>query len=635
MDFAFSEKSLDVQARVRRFLDEHVVPRAREWEEQVHGGTFPPTFIEDLKARARAEGLWNMFLPGLRDDEPGTRLSNLDYAPVAEILGHLMWSSEVFNCNEPDTGTMELLHMFADERQYAEWLRPLMEGKIRSAFCMTEPAVASSDATNIQTRIERVGDHYVINGRKWFITNAADPRCKPGIVMGLTDPEAEVHRRQSMVIVPMDAPGLTIVRNPTVMNHVAPEGHCEVLFENVKVPVANLVGQENMGWTIAKSVLEHERLKLSRVPECHRRMTRVKALAATLTERGQPSAHIHVDDAARQHAELAHPPEAQHRHRGQAHQQVEHEEREHRDQPQREQVERAVAHDPAIDGAHLTGEARRDQVAEEIATRQERERRADAGRERDDDDAPAETEHRAREQRQQRRPGERQRGDRDVEADVRRAHRERTLGEERRELLVPGPDLGEREPAVEPEREERDDRQSHRREHGDPATRQASGPCRKREMKRRSMRSFQRPIDLPAYASGPQLAIARPSPRSSNASVQRRARNAASTGVRLPAATAARFAASAPAWRIACTPDFAMRRSTKLAQSPAANSAACDVERRSARTAIPPSGASATPSRRAASSSKDAGRGPVATTTRSDAIAGIPSKWARPSRAPS
>ena len=282
MDFAFSEKSLDVQARVRRFLDEHVVPRAREWEEQVHGGTFPPTFIEDLKARARAEGLWNMFLPGLRDDEPGTRLSNLDYAPVAEILGHLMWSSEVFNCNAPDTGNMELLHMFADERQYAEWLRPLMEGKIRSAFCMTEPAVASSDATNIQTRIERVGDHYVINGRKWFITNAADPRCKLGIVMGLTDPEAEVHRRQSMVIVPMDAPGLTIVRNPTVMNHVAPEGHCEVLFENVKVPVANLLGGEGQGFELAQA-----RLGPGRIHHCMRSIGQCEVALDLMMQRAQ------------------------------------------------------------------------------------------------------------------------------------------------------------------------------------------------------------------------------------------------------------------------------------------------------------------------------------------------------------
>ncbi|BBK36366.1 acyl-CoA dehydrogenase [Allostella sp. ATCC 35155] len=282
MDFSYSEKSLDVQARVRRFMDEHIVPRAREWEEAVHAGIFPPPFIEELKAKARAEGLWNMFLPGLRDGEPGTRLSNLDYAPVAEILGHLMWSSEIFNCNAPDTGNMELLHMFANERQYEEWLRPLMEGKIRSAFCMTEPAVASSDATNIQTRIERVGDQYVINGRKWFITNAADPRCKLGIVMGLTDPEAEVHRRQSMVIVPMDAPGLTIVRNPTVMNHVAPEGHCEVLFENVKVPVGNLLGGEGQGFELAQA-----RLGPGRIHHCMRSIGQCEVALDLMMQRAQ------------------------------------------------------------------------------------------------------------------------------------------------------------------------------------------------------------------------------------------------------------------------------------------------------------------------------------------------------------
>ncbi|MGE0725523.1 MAG: acyl-CoA dehydrogenase family protein, partial [Alphaproteobacteria bacterium] len=195
MDFTYSERSRDIQARVQRFMEDNIYPRVREWDDLVHQGQFPPPFIEDLKAKAKAEGLWNMFLPGLRDDEPGTRLSNLDYAPVAEILGRVMWSSEVFNCNAPDTGNMELLHMFANKQQYDAWLRPLLEGKIRSAFVMTEPAVASSDATNIQTRIERVGDHYVINGRKWFITNAADPRCKISILMVVTNPDAETHRR--------------------------------------------------------------------------------------------------------------------------------------------------------------------------------------------------------------------------------------------------------------------------------------------------------------------------------------------------------------------------------------------------------------------------------------------------------
>ncbi|MCC7273744.1 MAG: acyl-CoA dehydrogenase family protein [Alphaproteobacteria bacterium] len=282
MDFTYSPKSLDVQDRVRRFIDAHVAPRVRDWDEAVHHGRFPPPFMEDLKARAKAEGLWNLFLPGLRDDEPGTRLSNLDYAPVAEILGRIMWSSEVFNCNAPDTGNMELLHMFANPQQYDEWLRPLLEGKIRSAFVMTEPAVASSDATNIQTRIERVGDHYVINGRKWFITNASDPRCRISILMGVTNPEAETHRRQSMILIPMDTPGVTVVRNPPVMNHIAPEGHCEVLYENVKVPVANLLGSEGQGFEMAQA-----RLGPGRIHHCMRSIGQCELALDLMMQRAQ------------------------------------------------------------------------------------------------------------------------------------------------------------------------------------------------------------------------------------------------------------------------------------------------------------------------------------------------------------
>ncbi len=282
MDFAYSEKSLDIQARVRRFMDEHIVPRARDWDQSVHDGVFPPPFIEDLKAKARAEGLWNLFLPNLRPDEPGMGLSNLDYAPVAELLGRIMWSAEVFNCNAPDTGNMELLHMFASERQYADWLRPLLEGKIRSAFAMTEPAVASSDATNIQTRIERSGDHYIVNGRKWFITNAADPRCKIAIVMGVTDPDAESYRRQSMILVPFGTPGFTVVRNPPVMNHVAPEGHCEVLFENVKVPVGNLLGSEGQGFEMAQA-----RLGPGRIHHCMRSIGQCEIALELMMQRAQ------------------------------------------------------------------------------------------------------------------------------------------------------------------------------------------------------------------------------------------------------------------------------------------------------------------------------------------------------------
>ncbi len=218
MEFEHSEKSQRIQAQLRNFIAEHVAPRSAEHYrlvEEEH--IFPPPFIDDLKAKARAAGLWNLFLPGLKPDEPGTQMSNLDYAPCAEIMGRIYWSSEVFNCSAPDTGNMELLHLAASPAQKEQWLKPLLDGKIRSAFAMTEPEVASSDATNIRTSIKRDGGDWVINGRKWFITNAADPRTKLFIVMGLTSPErAEAHRRQSMVLVPRDAKGLTIVRNPPI-----------------------------------------------------------------------------------------------------------------------------------------------------------------------------------------------------------------------------------------------------------------------------------------------------------------------------------------------------------------------------------------------------------------------------------
>jgi acyl-CoA dehydrogenase len=267
MDFEFSELSQRMQAQVRGFMDEHVLPRDAEWHRLVeHDGVFPPPFMEELKAAARAQGLWNLFLPGLKPEEPGTRLSNLDYAPCAEIMGRLHWASEVFNCNAPDTGNMELLHLFATPAQYEAWLKPLLAGEIRSAFAMTEPEVASSDATNIRTSIRRDGNEWVIDGRKWFITNTAHPNCRILIVMGLTSPDRpEKHRRQSMVLVPMDAPGLTVVRNPSVMHHVAPEGHCELLFENVRVPLDNLLGEEGKGFDLAQA-----RLGPGRIHHCMR-----------------------------------------------------------------------------------------------------------------------------------------------------------------------------------------------------------------------------------------------------------------------------------------------------------------------------------------------------------------------------
>ena len=267
MDFEFSEKSKRVQARLKDFIARNIAPRQAEYKRLVEEqGVFPPPFIEELKSQARAEGLWNLFLPGLQPGEPGTQLSNLDYAPCAEIMGRIPWSSEVFNCNAPDTGNMELLHLAADARQKTQWLTPLLEGKIRSAFAMTEIDVASSDATNIRTTIKRAGADWVIDGRKWFITNAADPRCKLFIVMGQTEPERkEAHKRHSMVLVPADSKGLKIIRNPPVMHHVHPEGHCEVLFENVRVPAENLLGEEGGGFALAQA-----RLGPGRIHHCMR-----------------------------------------------------------------------------------------------------------------------------------------------------------------------------------------------------------------------------------------------------------------------------------------------------------------------------------------------------------------------------
>lgn len=265
MEFTYSDRCNALRQQLTEFMEEHVIPRDRLWHKEVKAGQYPVSFMEDLKALARSQGLWILFLPSLRPDEPGQGLSNLDYAPLAEIMGRVFWSSEVFNCNAPDTGNMELLHMFATPEQYEAWLKPLLAGDIRSAFCMTEPDVASSDATNIQTSIRRDGDEYVINGRKWFITNAAHPNCKIMIVIGKTDPEAEPHRQQSMVLVPRDTPGVTVVRNINILNHFSPDGHCEIRFENVRVPVENLLGTEGDGFMMAQA-----RLGPGRIHHCMR-----------------------------------------------------------------------------------------------------------------------------------------------------------------------------------------------------------------------------------------------------------------------------------------------------------------------------------------------------------------------------
>lgn len=282
MDFAYTPKVEELRRRLGDFMDAYIVPRIGAWRDEVARGRYPPSFMADLKTLARSEGLWNLFLPTLRAAEPGTRLTNLEYAPLAEIMGRVMWASEVFNCNAPDTGNMELLHRFASPEQHRRWLVPLLEGQIRSAFAMTEPDVASSDATNIQTHIRRDGDGYRVNGRKWFITNAAHPECRLLIVMGKTDPDAEPYRQQSMVLVPLDAPGVQVVRNITVMNHVAPEGHCEIVLRDVAVPRSALLGTEGDGFMMAQA-----RLGPGRIHHCMRSIGQAELAQELMIERAQ------------------------------------------------------------------------------------------------------------------------------------------------------------------------------------------------------------------------------------------------------------------------------------------------------------------------------------------------------------
>lgn len=269
MDFRHSDRALDYQARLRRFLDDKVIPRTAEYHAQVHAdATVQPPVMEAMKAEARAAGLWNLFLPGeAHDGYAGAGLTNLEYAPLAEMMATVgLWCPEVFNCNAPDTGNMEVLHMYGDAAQKARWLRPLMDGDIRSAFLMTEPEVASSDATNIETRIERDGDHYVINGRKWWSTNMGHPNVAITIVMGKTDPSAATHAQQSQILVPVDTPGFEVKRMLTVFGYdEKPYGHAEVLLKDVRVPAENLIAGEGRGFEIAQG-----RLGPGRIHHCMR-----------------------------------------------------------------------------------------------------------------------------------------------------------------------------------------------------------------------------------------------------------------------------------------------------------------------------------------------------------------------------
>ena len=283
MDFSYSDKVEDLRGRLLEFMDSDVYPAEPLYRHQMEEAGDPhhhPAVIEDLKKEARSRGLWNLFLP---DPELGAWLSVLEYAPLAEITGrsvHL--APEALNCSAPDTGNMEILHMFGTPEQKEVWLHPLLEGEIRSCFSMTEPDVASSDATNIRTRIDRDGDDYVITGRKWFSSGAASTRCKFSIVMGVSNPEADRHRMQSMVIVPMDTPGVVIEREPLVFGYQDRGGHPQILFDGVRVPVSNLLGEEGGGFAIAQA-----RLGPGRVHHCMRAIGAAERCLDLMVQRSQ------------------------------------------------------------------------------------------------------------------------------------------------------------------------------------------------------------------------------------------------------------------------------------------------------------------------------------------------------------
>jgi acyl-CoA dehydrogenase len=302
MRFDHSDKVIDLQRRLRAFMDDHVYPNEALFHRQIEDGDRwqPTAIIEELKPKARAAGLWNLFLP---ESEYGAGLTNVEYAPLCEVMGRVPgFGAEVFNCSAPDTGNMEVLVRYGSEAQRKQWLDPLLAGRIRSCFAMTEPDVASSDATNIKSSIERRGDDYIINGHKWWISGAGDPRCRIAIFMGKSDPQAPRHRQQSMILVPMDTPGVTIKRMLTVFGYDdAPHGHAEITFDDVKVPASNMLLGEGRGFEIAQGRLGpgriHHCMRLIGVAEraleamCRRVQKRV-AFGRALAEQGTIRADI-------------------------------------------------------------------------------------------------------------------------------------------------------------------------------------------------------------------------------------------------------------------------------------------------------------------------------------------------------
>lgn len=305
MHFEFSDKAKDFQQRLTAFMEAHIYPNEQRYHDEIEGDEIeqqrwsPPRIIEELKPLARAEGLWNLFLP---DDERGAGLTNLEYAPLCEIMGRSPMAAEVFNCSAPDTGNMEVLARYGSPEQKERWLQPLLAGEIRSCFAMTEPAVASSDATNIEASIVRDADEYVINGRKWWASGAGDPRCQIIIFMGKTNPQGRRHEQQSMILVPMNAPGVKLERMLTVFGYDhAPHGHAEITFENVRVPISNILLGEGRGFEIAQGRLGpgriHHCMRCIGVAEraletmCQRVLSRV-AFGKPLAEQGTIRADI-------------------------------------------------------------------------------------------------------------------------------------------------------------------------------------------------------------------------------------------------------------------------------------------------------------------------------------------------------